>query len=327
MRPFRSDGTRGFTLIELLISMALSGIVMSAIYTLFISQNRSYNIQEQVSEMQQNARVAMDRIVRDVRMAGYGLVDDDEAFVIGNIDYDYNKSDDFQTNNDPHRLNADGIVIRRADGPPIEIRIYNGSASNLSVCHPPDPDPSYFQVGNILTITAGNNYQTIEATQIAETSATPCPSCCVSKKCDKINFSSGQSAYNNPGGVGDGDWKDGTAALFVEIAYFIDVEPDGSPVLKRSINGQPAQTLAENIEDLQIAYQLSGDATWHDTLSPTQQVQDIRSVRINLLARTDKMDPHFSGKRQAIEDHAAGNADKYRRRLLTTVINVRNMGL
>ncbi|MDL1975511.1 MAG: PilW family protein [Deltaproteobacteria bacterium] len=320
MRPCRSDGTRGFTLIELLISMALSGIVMSAIYTLFISQSRSYSIQEQVSEMQQNARVAMDRIVRDVRMAGYGVVDDDEAFVIGNIDYDYNKSDDFQTNNDPHRLNADGIVIRRADGPPIDIITHSGKT--LSVC-----SPSNFKAGKILTITAGNNYQTIEATQIAETSATPCPSCCASGKCDKINFSPGQSAYNNPGGLGDGDWKDGTAALFVETAYFIDVKSDGSPVLKRSINGQPAQTLAENIEDLQIAYQLSGDATWYDTLSPTQQVQDIRSVRINVLARTDKMDPHFSGKRQAIEDHAAGNADKYRRRLLTTVINVRNMGL
>lgn len=322
MRPCRSDGTRGFTLIELLISMALSGIVMSAIYTLFISQSRSYSIQEQVSEMQQNARVAMDRIVRDVRMAGYGVVDDDEAFVIGDIDYDYDEIDDFQTNNDSDRLSVDGIMIRRADSSPLDIIIYNGSASNLSVC-----SPSNFKKGDILTITAGNNYQTIQVSQIADTTAFPCPARCASGKCDKINFSAEQSAYNNPGGLGDGDWEDGTVALFAETAYFIDVKSDGSPVLKRSINGQPAQTLAENIEDLQIAYQLSGDATWYDTLSPAQQVQDIRSVRINVLARTDKMDPGFSGKRQAIEDHAAGNADKYRRRLLTTVINVRNMGL
>jgi type IV pilus assembly protein PilW len=320
MRPFGSQKTRGFTLIELLISMALSGIVISAIYTLFISQNRSYSIQEQVSEMQQNARVAMDRIVRDVRMAGYGVVDDDEAFVIGNIDYDYNKSDDFQTNNDPHRLNADGIVIRRADGPPIDIMIYNGSASNLSVCFPSD-----FEVDDILTIIAGNNYDTIEVDHISKTNASECK-ICDNKECDNIIFTPGQSAYNNPGGLDD--WAiNGTVAKFAEIAYFIDVKSDGSPVLKRSINGQPAQTLAENIEDLQIAYQLSDDATWYDTLSPAQQVQDIRSVRINVLARTDKMDPHFSGKREAIEDHAAGNADKYRRRLLTTVINVRNMGL
>jgi len=319
MRPFRSDGTRAFTLIELLISMALSGIVMSAIYTLFISQNRSYNIQEQVSEMQQNARVAMDRIVRDVRMAGYGVVNS-EAFLIGSVDSVYDE-DDFQTNNDPNRLDADGIMIRRADSPPLGIITYSGTT--LSVC-----SPSNFEAGDILTITAGNNYQAIQVTQIADTSASPCPARCDagSGQCDKINFSPGQSAYNNPGGLDD--WaSNGTVALFAQTAYFIDVKSDGSPVLKRSINGQPAQTLAENIEDLQIAYQLSDDATWYDTLSPAQQVQDIRSVRINLLARTDKMDPHFSGKRQAIEDHAAGNADKYRRRLLTTVINVRNMGL
>ncbi|MCK5244375.1 MAG: PilW family protein [Desulfobacterales bacterium] len=317
MRPCRSDGTRGFTLIELLISMALSGIVMSAIYTLFISQNRSYSIQEQVSEMQQNARVAMDRIVRDVRMAGYGVMNS-EAFLIGSVDSVYDE-DDFQTNNDPNRLDADGIMIRRAASPPLGIITHSGTT--LSVC-----SPSNFKKDDILTITAGNNYQAIQVSQIADTSAFPCPARCASGKCDKINFSPGQSAYNNPGGLDDWASK-GTVALFAETAYFIDVKSDGSPVLKRSINGQPAQTLAENIEDLQIAYQLSGDATWYDTLSPTQQVQDIRSVRINVLARTDKMDPHFSGKRQAIEDHAAGNADKYRRRLLTTVINVRNMGL
>ncbi|MFV9690401.1 MAG: PilW family protein [Desulfobacteria bacterium] len=317
MRPFGSDGTRGFTLIELLISMALSGIVMSAIYTLFISQNRSYSIQEQVSEMQQNARVAMDRIVRDVRMAGYGVVNS-EAFLIGSVDSVYDE-DDFQTNNDPNRLDADGIMIRRADSPPLGIITYSGTT--LSVCF-----PSNFEAGDILTITAGNNYQAIQVNKIADTSAFPCPARCASGKCNMIVFSPGQSAYNNPGGLDD--WaSNGTVALFFQTAYFIDVKSDGSPVLKRSINGQPAQTLAENIEDLQIAYQLSDDATWYDTLSPTQQVQDIRSVRINLLARTDKMDPHFSGKRQAIEDHAEGNADKYRRRLLTTVINVRNMGL
>jgi type IV pilus assembly protein PilW len=320
MRPFGSQKTRGFTLIELLISMALSGIVISAIYTLFISQNRSYSIQEQVSEMQQNARVAMDRIVRDVRMAGYGVVNDG-AFVIGGIDYDYDGADDFQTNNDSDRLSADGIMIRRADSPPLGIITHSGII--LSVCF-----PSNFEAGDILTITAGNNYQAIQVSQIEDTSASPCPARCAGGggKCDKINFSSGQSAYNNPGGLGD--WaNNGTVAKFAETAYFIDVKSDGSPVLKRSINGQPAQTLAENIEDLQIVYQLSDDATWYDTLSPAQQVQDIRSVRINVLARTDKMDPHFSGKREAIEDHAAGNADKYRRRLLTTVINVRNMGL
>lgn len=61
----------GFTLIELLIALALSGIVVGAIYSLYATQSRSYVAQDMVSEMQQNARVAMDMMSREIRMAGY----------------------------------------------------------------------------------------------------------------------------------------------------------------------------------------------------------------------------------------------------------------
>jgi type IV pilus assembly protein PilW len=69
--PPGSHKEKGFSLIELMIAMALSGIVIGAIYNLYIGQSRSYVIQDQVAEMQQNARVAMDMMVRDIRMAGF----------------------------------------------------------------------------------------------------------------------------------------------------------------------------------------------------------------------------------------------------------------
>lgn len=62
---------KGFTLVELLIAMAITGIVAGAIFTAFLSQQKSYLAQEQVAEMQQNLRAAMDIMVRDIRMAGY----------------------------------------------------------------------------------------------------------------------------------------------------------------------------------------------------------------------------------------------------------------
>ena len=61
----------GFTLINLLVAMGLSGIAFGAITTTFVSQSQSYDAQEQVVEMQQNARAAMDLITREVRMAGF----------------------------------------------------------------------------------------------------------------------------------------------------------------------------------------------------------------------------------------------------------------
>ncbi len=61
----------GFTLINLLVSMGISGIALSAVTTTFVSQSQSYDAQEQIVEMQQNARAAMDIMTREIRMAGY----------------------------------------------------------------------------------------------------------------------------------------------------------------------------------------------------------------------------------------------------------------
>lgn len=62
---------KGFTVIELMIAAALSLIVMSGIYSIYRSQQKSYLTQEQVTMMQQNLRVGMVIITDDIRMAGY----------------------------------------------------------------------------------------------------------------------------------------------------------------------------------------------------------------------------------------------------------------
>ena len=62
----------GFTLIEIMIALAIAGILLVSIYNLYISQSRTYTVQEQVSDMQQNARIAMDIVSRHIRMAGFG---------------------------------------------------------------------------------------------------------------------------------------------------------------------------------------------------------------------------------------------------------------
>jgi prepilin-type N-terminal cleavage/methylation domain-containing protein len=61
----------GFTLIELLIATAISGIVIGAIFSFLIVQRKYFNLQEQVTEMTQNARAAMDMITSELTMAGY----------------------------------------------------------------------------------------------------------------------------------------------------------------------------------------------------------------------------------------------------------------
>jgi len=64
---------KGFTLVELLVTLVISGLLMSAIYTAFKAQQDSYLAQEQVVEIQQNLRAGLDILVHELRMAGYDV--------------------------------------------------------------------------------------------------------------------------------------------------------------------------------------------------------------------------------------------------------------
>lgn len=64
-------GERGVTLVELLVYIAVVGVVMGAIYTMFYRQQDSFLVQERVALLQQNLRGAMTILVNDIQMAGH----------------------------------------------------------------------------------------------------------------------------------------------------------------------------------------------------------------------------------------------------------------
>lgn len=51
--------------------MGIGLAVLAAVVGTFITQSKYLNVQEQINEMQQNARGAMDIMVREIKMAGY----------------------------------------------------------------------------------------------------------------------------------------------------------------------------------------------------------------------------------------------------------------
>jgi len=67
----RLRSQRGFSLVELLVTMVIMGLVMTAVYGLFINNQRTSVTSEEVVDVQQNLRVAYDMIARDIRMAGF----------------------------------------------------------------------------------------------------------------------------------------------------------------------------------------------------------------------------------------------------------------
>jgi type IV pilus assembly protein PilW len=66
-----SKSSKGFTLIELVVAMAITSVFMAVIFAAYITQLRSHITQQQIVEMQQNLRAAMQLIQRDIRMAGH----------------------------------------------------------------------------------------------------------------------------------------------------------------------------------------------------------------------------------------------------------------
>jgi len=60
----------GFTLLELMVAMAIASVLIAGIYTFYRSQLRSHVTQLVVADMQQDARVAMYMMTREIRMAG-----------------------------------------------------------------------------------------------------------------------------------------------------------------------------------------------------------------------------------------------------------------
>jgi type IV pilus assembly protein PilW len=74
MKNHKRFGVKGITLIELLVALVICGMVVAGIYRVFIAQTKAYTLQDQVVEVQQSVRSAMEILLRDLRMAGF---DDD----------------------------------------------------------------------------------------------------------------------------------------------------------------------------------------------------------------------------------------------------------
>ena len=61
----------GFTIVELLVSILLTSIIMTAVYSVYRVQTHSAKVQESRLEAQEYARSVLDMMVREIRNAGY----------------------------------------------------------------------------------------------------------------------------------------------------------------------------------------------------------------------------------------------------------------
>ena len=293
---------RGLTLIELLVAMAISAILIAAIYRTFIRQQKTYTVQEQVVDMQQSVRVAINKMMREIRMAGFGNVSNVlplTAFTTVNgfqvltltniVTPSDNKNNVKQSDDQITIIGAFEQISTLASVPAPGTNVIElaGKASEFDTGY-----RKYICIGGLETHTIKN--------------VVPSPT-------NTITFVDNDNVVNN--------FKVGTPVFKVKaITYQLrwDNKNPNMPVLTREDNtdGGGSQVVAENIENLQFRYILSGDPSEYDSPAEADRLK-IRMVRVTVSARTSISDPEF----------IKGGTGGFRRRVITSNILVRNMGL
>jgi prepilin-type N-terminal cleavage/methylation domain-containing protein len=60
---------KGFTFVEILVVLAVTGLVTAGMFNFMISQTRSYSIQDEMQESDQNARVTLELLAQELQKA------------------------------------------------------------------------------------------------------------------------------------------------------------------------------------------------------------------------------------------------------------------
>ena len=92
------NNQKGFTLIEMMMALVIGLMITAATYATYSSQQKAYQTQDQVAEMQQNLRAAFYLIIEEIQMAGYDPEDKGTFSVTfamtGRIQFETDKNED-----------------------------------------------------------------------------------------------------------------------------------------------------------------------------------------------------------------------------------------
>lgn len=331
----------GFTLVELLVAIAVFGVVMAVVLQVFRVNYRSYNLQEDVAAMQQNVRVAKMLLSRDIRMAGAGL-----------RGFNYNGAPIYAVSNQNNAGTggSDSITIHYYN---FDFSCGSGATdcddlSQLTLTNTMGTASTSFEVNETLSNPGWEGICQCDGTDFGATTTPPYKAVigAVDGSFADVVIITGINAatgvLTNSPISGWGNTVANTYPAGSTIHFFTEAQVTKvvyrvtGTILERSAEAfnspEIYSPIAENIEDMQLAFGLDTDGdgdtdAWvtNAALTAVQQAQ-VRLVRLNLLAQTPGIHPMVTGRTFTIEDNNSGAADNRKRKLLTTTINIRNLG-
>jgi type II secretory pathway pseudopilin PulG len=350
MTQQRQDGSSpeaGFSMVELVVAMLITLIVSGAIYGMIVSGSNSFRREPAITDRQQNIRVAMDSVARDVMNAGNDIPAWVQLFTPGLNSIGTLVSPDANASSSHGGPNVDFLEILGNDGncPNMDVcRQMNGVSMTTSSLIP----GCFGLPGLVLVWSYGGDSAIMYGCSPGGGANSSCGAAGGGggggggQGADNghVVFPPGLSSRNPPGGPPF--QPDGMSAIQV-IRYEVVNDTDGVPVLRRSpVGGEnpvsgggggqcatdPTNTsdgwmvIARGVEDMQVRYMSHGDypSTWANT--PSVLVADdhstvIRQVEVTLRART-------IGERALAGETTGANGATGIRGELRTVITPRN---
>lgn len=75
---FTTKRQTGFTLVEIMLAITLSLILIAGVVQVYLSSKTSFRVQNQLSRLQENQRISVEFLQRDIRQAGFKPFDRDD---------------------------------------------------------------------------------------------------------------------------------------------------------------------------------------------------------------------------------------------------------
>jgi prepilin-type N-terminal cleavage/methylation domain-containing protein len=335
-----SQQGNGFSLVELMVAMTLTLLILSGVISLFRQGIHTSGMTTQRTEMQQNARVALNLMAQDLSVAGTGFPLGGIQLPTGTGSQDPRYGCDINSQCNATQNAQDdwlyGITPGDGLGPTI-----NGAATDVVTLVYRDPNlpldrnilVSIADAGDSIQVNAGDVSLISDVAHgvkngdvLVLCNAHGCAAGTVtSVSSATINFAANDPLKFNQTGAASGKIASiansgspvtypPTSAYRVLITrYYID---SATNRLMREVNALPAVPVAENVENLQITYDTFDDATLTATanlssLPSTYGVlNQIRKINITVSVRAPLQDTFKA---------------KYERFSLKTSVSARNL--
>lgn len=323
MRTTNPYPQSGFTVVELMIAVTLSMLLGLAIVTVFVNNSYSFDQDENLARMQDDARHALREIAFDLRMAGHyaelhipDAVAFDGALAIGvdcgpagNVNWMYR-------------------TVEAGTGNSLSIMaIDNATSAAAAVAH------SCFLGGELLD---GTDVVSIKRVAGAEATSLSAGDVYLRTNGTVGYLFNGPAPLSPPFVVNPprADWAYRPSIYY--IRRFANTPGDGIPTLcRKALRGAlPSMTtecIATGIENLQIEYGIDTTADGHPNIYMSNpalnDMQNVVAARIFLLARTTDIDTRYINSKtfslSNSPDFVPG--DSFHRRVFSTSVSIQNI--